>query len=259
MSGSRLVVDVGNTETAVGLVDPSGPTVLGHWRISSGVPRTDDELHLLLRNLLLQDSVDMDGVAGAVIGSVVPSATSGFRGALERILPGKVVVLDSAEGLPIRLEVEEPRTVGVDRFVNTLAASRLYGRDTIAVDLGTATTYDCITADGVFLGGVIAPGILSGEEWLARRTAKLPRVDFRPPERVIGRRTESCLHSGLFYSVIDAVDGIVDRIRVEWGVDPLVVATGGFAELVTPHSRAVERSEPHLTLFGLAMAGEILG
>jgi type III pantothenate kinase len=259
MSGRRLVVDVGNTETAIGLVDPAGPDVLRGWRVSSGVPRTDDELHLLLRNLLLQDAVDLDGVAGAVIGSVVPAATSGFRGALERIFPGRVVVLDSADGLPIRLEVEEPRTVGVDRFVNTLAASRLYGRDTIAVDLGTATTYDCITADGVFLGGVIAPGILSGEEWLARRTAKLPRVDFRPPGQVIGRRTESCLHSGLFYSVIDAVDGIVDRIRGEWGVDPLVVATGGFAELVAPHSRVVERSEPHLTLFGLAMAGEILG
>jgi type III pantothenate kinase len=259
MGESRLVVDVGNTETALGLVDPSGPGILGHWRLSSGVPRTGDEMHLLLRSLLLQDGVDLETVAGAVVGSVVPSVTESFRGALERIFPGRVVVVDRAEGLPIRLDVEEPRTVGVDRFVNTLAASRLYERDTIAVDLGTATTFDCITADGVFLGGVISPGILSGEEWLARRTAKLPRVDFRPPGQVIGRRTETCLHSGLFYSVIDAVDGIVDRIRREWGTDPLVVATGGFAGLVAPHSRSVERTEPHLTLYGLAMAGEILG
>jgi type III pantothenate kinase len=259
MGVSRLVVDVGNTETALGLVDPSGPGVLGHWRLSSGVPRTGDEMHLLLRSLLAQDGVELETVAGAVVGSVVPSVTESFRGALERIFPGRVVVVDRAEGLPIRLDVEEPRTVGVDRFVNTLAASRLYGRDTIAVDLGTATTFDCITADGVFLGGVISPGILSGEEWLSRRAAKLPRVDFRPPGRVIGRRTETCLHSGLFYSVIDAVDGIVERIRNEWGADPLVVATGGFAGLVAPHSRSVERTEPYLTLYGLAMAGEILG
>jgi type III pantothenate kinase len=117
--------------------------------------------------------------------------------------------------------------VGADRIVNTLAAAHLFRRDTIVVDLGTATTYDCITADGVFLGGVIAPGLQSGQEWLAGRTAKLPRVELRPPERVIGRRTESCLQSGIFYSAVDAMDGIVRRIREEWErPDALVVGPG---------------------------------
>ena len=148
------------------------------------------------------------------------------------------------------------RTVGADRIANTLAASKLYGRDTIAVDLGTATTYDCITGDGTFIGGVISQGIQAGLDWLGSKTAKLPTVELEPPERVIGRRTETCIRSGVFYSAIDAVDGVVGRIRDEWGrPDALVVATGGYSEVVGPHCTTVERVEPFLTLYGLALAG----
>jgi type III pantothenate kinase len=257
MGTRRLSIDVGNTETALGIVDTGANEVLGRWRLASGVPRTQDELRLLLRHLLEMDGFDPRSLDGAVIGSVVPAMEDSLAQALHRLLDGRVTVIQGPEGLPIRLDVEEPLTVGVDRIVNTLAAARLYQRNTIAVDLGTATTYDCITAEGVFLGGVIAPGIIAGEDWLASRTAKLPRVEFRPPERVIGRRTETCLHSGLFYSVVDAVDGIVERIRAEWtGSDPLVVATGGYARLLAPHSRTIHRTEPNLTLFGLAMAAD---
>jgi type III pantothenate kinase len=155
--------------------------------------------------------------------------------------------------------VEEPRTVGADRVVNTLAARELYGRDTIAVDLGTATTYDLITADGVFMGGVIAPGVSAGLEWLGRRTAKLPRVELVPPGTTIGRRTETCIQSGVFWSAVDAIDGIVRRIIAEWGrKDPYVVATGGFAAVVAPHCATVQHVEPFLTLYGLAIAGREL-
>ena len=140
-----------------------------------------------------------------------------------------------------------------------MAAKQMYGRDTIAVDLGTATTFDCITADGAVVGGVISPGLRAGLEWLSARTAKLPRVELRPPELVIGRRTETCIQSGVFYQAIDAVDGIVGRIKDEWGrPDALVVATGGFASTMGPHLRTVEMIEPYLTLYGLAMAGEYL-
>jgi type III pantothenate kinase len=170
-----------------------------------------------------------------------------------------VHVIDPDSELPIRLDVEEPRTVGPDRIVNTLAARELYGRDTIAVDLGTATTFDLITADGTFVGGVIAPGVSAGLEWLARRTAKLPRVEFRPPDLCIGRRTETCIQSGIFYSAVDAVDGIVRRIRAEWGrPDAYVVATGGFASTVAPHCETVQHVEPFLTLYGLGLAGRHL-
>lgn len=252
----NLVVDVGNTETMVGLLSPDELKVIGHWRYATPVPRTADELLLLLRSFLRDNGFDTGGLSRAVVGSVVPQVTDLLARALARIVRGAVHVVDARAPLPIRLDVEEPKTVGADRIVNTLAASHLYGRDTVVVDLGTATTYDCITADGVFLGGVIAPGLQAGQEWLGGRTAKLPRVELRPPTRVIGRRTETCLQSGIFYSAVDAIDGIVRRIRLEWDrPDALVVATGGFAGIVQEHAETIERSEPFLTLIGLELAG----
>lgn len=253
----NLVIDVGNTETVVGV--SAGGTVREHWRLSTRARGTPDEHALVLRQLLASAGVAPGGLERAVVGSVVPPVTDALRVALGRILGIRTVVVDPLSPLPVRLEVEEPRTVGPDRIVNTLAASRLYGRDTVAVDLGTATTFDCITADGAFQGGVIAPGILVGQEWLVSRTAKLPRVELEPPGRVIGTRTESCLRSGIFYSSVDSIDGIVRRIVREWGPeDPLVVATGGFAPVVGPHCETVDRIEPFLTLYGLDFAGEHL-
>jgi type III pantothenate kinase len=254
----QLVVDVGNTETVLGVVE--GTTDLrGHWRISTKVPRTPDEYGYLLRGLLREAGFDRDVLHRAVIGSVVPSATEVLMPTLEGLVTGPVFVVDPAVSLPVRLEVDEPRTVGADRIVNTLAARELYDRDVIAVDLGTATTFDCITRDGVFVGGVIAPGVSAGLEWLAARTAKLPSVEFAPPGRVVGTRTEDCIQSGIFYGVVDAVDGMVRRIIEEWGrPDPLVLATGGHAAEVGPHCRTVERVEPWLTLYGLALAGAYL-
>jgi type III pantothenate kinase len=253
----QIVVDVGNTETVVGLM--AGTEVRFHWRISTIVPRTSDEYLHLLRSLLRDVPVERSALEWAAVASVVPDSTDVLRTTLAALVSGPVYVVDPDSKLPIRLDVEEPRTVGADRIVNTLAARELYGKDTIAVDLGTATTFDLITADGAFQGGVIAPGVSAGLEWLARRTAKLPRVEFRPPAKVIGRRTESCIQSGVFYTVVDAVDGVVQRIREEWGrPDVFVVATGGFSATVAPHCRTVEHVEPFLTLYGLAMAGRHL-
>lgn len=254
----QLVVDVGNTETVLGVVEGDSE-LRGHWRVSTKVPRTADEYGYLLRGLLREGGFDRDTLTAAVVGSVVPSATDVLRPTLEGLVHGRVYVVDSEADLPVSLDVDEPRTVGADRIVNTLAAREFYGRDTVVVDLGTATTYDCITADGVFLGGVIAPGVSAGLEWLAARTAKLPAVEFEPPPSVVGRRTEACIQSGIFFGVVDALDGMVDRILGEWEPDsPLVVATGGYASLVGPHCRTVERVEPWLTLYGLALAGKYL-
>lgn len=255
----QLVVDVGNTETVMGLA-PTPTEIAHHWRISSVVPRTVDEMTVLIRSLLADSDVDPATIVQAVVGSVVPSANQIWRESLARIIRGTVVVVGSEADLPIRLDVEEPKSVGADRIVNTLAAREMFGRDTIAVDLGTATTFDCITADGVFLGGVIAPGVSAGLEWLDKRTAKLPRVELDPPARVIGRRTETCIRSGVFYSSVDAVDGIVRRIKAEWErPDALVVVTGGFASVLGPHMVTADRIEPYLTLFGLALAGRHVG
>jgi type III pantothenate kinase len=252
----ELVVDVGNTETVVGLFVQDEMEPLRHWRYSTVVPRTADELGLLLRALLRDGGVEPGSIVRSVVGSVVPAQTELLRRCLVRVGRGEVLVVEPGVDLPIRLDVEEPRTVGADRIVNTLAARVLYARDTVVVDLGTATTFDCITAEGEFVGGVISPGLQSGQEWLGGRTAKLPRVPFGPPERIIGRRTEDCLRSGIFYTAIDAMDGIVTRILEEWGrPEALVVATGGLASVVAPHSRTLQRVDPFLTLVGLALAG----
>ena len=251
----QLVVDVGNTETVVGVA--SAPLEMAHhWRVSSVVPRTVDELTALLRVFLSGAGLDPRSIGQGVVASVVPSATYVWRGSLERLIGGPVIVVGPESILPIRMDVEEPKSVGADRIVNTLAAREMFGCDTIAVDMGTATTFDCITADGVFQGGVISPGLSAGLEWLDKRTAKLPRVELAPPGLVIGRRTETCIQSGVFYQAVDGVDGIVRRIKAEWGKpEALVVATGGFCKILGPHLATVDRIEPYLTLYGLALAG----
>jgi type III pantothenate kinase len=248
-----LTFDVGNTETVVGLFE--GRELLDHWRVASQSERTVDELGLLIRGLIRESGFKLDALRAASIGSVVPPLTPIVVEMCERHLGIRVAIIDANSPLPIRLQVEEPLTVGADRIVNTLAAAQLFQRDTIAVDLGTATTFDCITADGVFVGGVIAPGVTTAADTLVRRTAKLPRVDLERPQLVIGRRTETCLRSGIFFGAVDAIDGIVERIRKEWQrPNPLVIATGGLATLIGPHCRTVERVEPFLTLHGLNLA-----
>lgn len=254
-----LVFDVGNTETTVGLFD--GDVLAGHWRVTSELPRTADEFGVLLLAMLGASGVDRAQVTGAAIGSVVPRITGPLTNACEGWLQVTPRIADAGAPLGIELDVEEPLTVGADRIVNTLAASRLFRRDTIVVDLGTATTYDCITADGVFLGGVIAPGVQTSADTLTRRTSKLPETELRAPAKTIGRRTEECIRAGVLFGAADAIDGIVRRIRREWPRQemPLVVATGGLAQALVPHCAEVERVEPHLTLHGLRMAHEILG
>ena len=253
-----LVFDVGNTETTVGLFD--GETLRGHWRVTTDVARTPDEIALLIRALLSADDIDRTAIDRAAIGSVVPALTAPLADACEQAVGAKPVIIDARSPLPIRLDVEEPLTVGADRIINTLAASRLYHRDTIVVDLGTATTYDCITADGTFLGGVIAPGVRTSAETLFRRTSKLPATEIEPPARVIGRRTEECIRSGVVLGSAEAIDGLVRRIKGEWpgrGV-PLVVATGGLATVFQPFCKELEIFEPHLTLIGLRIAHELV-
>jgi type III pantothenate kinase len=255
----QLVVDVGNTETVIG-VAPRVSELVAHWRVASAVPRTADELTALVRSFLSGERIDESAIERGVIGSVVPSLNYVWTKTLDKIARGSVVSVTPTSGLPIELDVDEPLSVGADRIANTLAARAIYQRDTIAVDLGTATTFDCITKEGVFVGGVIAPGLQAGLDWLAARTAKLPRVELRPPQAVIGRRTETCIQSGVYYQAIDGVDGIVRRIKAEWGrPDAYVVATGGFSHVVGAHLATVDRVEPYLTLYGLAMAGELIG
>jgi type III pantothenate kinase len=248
-----IAFDIGNTETVIGLFEDD--ELVEHWRVATRTRQTADELGLLVRALVRESGFDPDGVRAAAIGSVVPQATAVTATMCADHLAARVLVVDGAVNLPIRLDVDEPRSVGADRIVNTLAAVHLYRRDTVVVDLGTATTYDCISADGVFRGGVIAPGVRTSAETLVRRTAKLPDVDLQPPPAIIGRRTETAMRSGIFFGAVDAIDGMVRRILDEWERPrALVVATGGLAPVLAPHCATVQRVEPFITLIGLNLA-----
>lgn len=253
-----VVFDVGNTETTIGVFD--GAELRAHWRVMTDVARTSDEFGLLLRGLLQARALGPGDLDGAAICSVVPPINAPLVEACQTWLGVTPVMIDASSALPIELRVDEPLTVGADRLVNTLAASRLHGCDTIVVDLGTATTYDCITAEGVFLGGVIAPGLRTSADTLVRRTSKLPATALVAPERVIGTRTEECIRAGVVLGAADAIDGLVRRIKAEWpnGRIPRVIATGGLAELMAPLCREVDCVEPFLTLRGLRLAFELL-
>lgn len=252
-----LAIDVGNTESTLGLFD--GTTLRAHWRTVTDPSRTPDEMGLQLRALL--GSVQGGAtVREVVIGSVVPAMTGTLAEASERWLGARVLTIDARSPLPIRLQVDEPLTVGADRLINTLAASQLYRCDMIVVDFGTATTYDCITADGVFLGGIIAPGITTSAETLIRRTSKLPATELQVPAKAIGTRTEDCIRAGVMFGAADAIDGLVRRIKGEWPNRsvPKVLATGGLASTIAPLTREIEEVDPHLTLKGLRIAHEML-
>lgn len=253
-----LAVDIGNTEVTFGLF--AGVDLERSWRVHTRPDRTSDEWSVLLRALFAQSALDITDVGQSIVASVVPVITEAVTDGLVDAT-GTVPIVVTAATLPsIRLDVDEPQTVGADRMINTLAASRLFGCDTIVVDFGTATTLDCITRDGRFLGGVIMPGVRTGGDNLIRRAAKLSATDLQAPDHVIGKRTEDCIRAGLVFGAADAVDGLVRRIRAEWPTKdrPKVIATGGLAALVAKHSSEIEEVHPDLTLQGLRIAAGLI-
>jgi len=254
-----LAVDIGNTETSGGLF--VGDDLVAQWRFTSVLARTPDEWAALLIAYLAHSGRTPRDIRAAVIASVVPPIAAELAAGIHKACGVTPVEVGPASRLPIVLDVEEPLTVGADRVVNTLAAHALYARDTVVVDFGTATTFDCITGDGRFIGGVIAPGVRTAAENLIRRTAKLPATSLTAPAAVIGRRTEDCIQSGVVLGTAEAVGGLLRRIRREWpgGGTPYVVATGGLAELIAPLVPEIQRMEPHLTLVGLRIAARHLG
>src|SRR5213593_4558960 len=254
-----LAININNTETKVGLF--RGDSLEAHWRLTTAPARTPDEWAATLTAYLLQAGRSTQEVRAGVVASVVPPVTQGVCEAVERATTVRPVVVDGRSSLPITLDVEEPLSVGADRIINTLAASQLFKKDTIVVDFGTATTFDCITGDGRFIGGVIMPGLRTASDELVRRTSKLPATELTLPTHAIGRRTEDCIRAGVLWGTADAVDGLVRRIKAEWPSQhaPLVAATGGLATLVAPLCKEIESVHPDLTLIGLRIAATALG
>jgi type III pantothenate kinase len=254
-----LTLDIGNTEITVGLF--RGQELEAHWRLTTNPDRTPDEWGSAISSFLVQAGHSPNEVRAVCLASVAPAVTQSIIEGIAGATGCPAATIDSRSPLPVTLDVDEPLSVGADRIVNALAAIELYRADTIVVDFGTATTFDCVTQDGRFLGGVIMPGLRTAADQLTRRTAKLPATELKAPSRVIGRRTEECIQAGVLYGTVEAVDGLVRRIRAEWpgGRKPGVVATGGLASTVASLTSTIEQIDPYLTLRGLRLAAGYLG
>lgn len=248
-----LTVDIGNSDTVVGLF--RGARLAGFWRLTSG-RLTADEAMLLLQHALGASRGTRP--RGAVLCSVVPRLTPPWSEALERTTgraPLEVTAELVRELLPIRYH--DPSAVGADRIANALAARELYGAPVIVVDLGTATTFDCVSAEGAYLGGAISPGVGTSAEELFRRAARVPRVDLRRPERALGRTTEESLRSGVLWGAVGQVDALVRRLSAEMKGKPRVIATGGWAKVVAPECETVQAVDEALTLKGMRLLWEV--
>jgi type III pantothenate kinase len=254
-----LTLDIGNTEITVGIF--LGDDLQAHWRLTTNPDRTPDEWGSAIGGFLLQAGHSPNEVRAVCLASVAPNVTQSVVEGIALITGCTGLMVDARSPLPVKLDVDEPLTVGADRIVNVLAAVELFKADSIVVDFGTATTFDCVTGDAHFLGGAIMPGLRTSADQLTRRAAKLPATELRAPSRVIGRRTEECIQAGVLFGTADAVDGIVRRITAEWpgGKKPRVVATGGLAAIVAPLTTSIELTDPDLTLRGLRIAARHLG
>jgi type III pantothenate kinase len=243
-----LAIDVGNTNTVIGLFD--GEALRASWRINTDPRATADELALLLRGLL-EAQPEPSGVS---VCCTVPSVLHEMRDVLTRYYAGvRHVIVEPGTRTGVPVLIDNPREAGADRIMNTLAAHHLFGGPAIVVDFGTATNFDVVSPRGEYLGGAIAPGIEISVDALAARAAQLRKVELVTPRSVVGKSTVESLQSGILYGFAGQVDGIVRRIAAELGGDPTVVATGGLAPLVIKESETITHHEPDLTLIGLRL------
>lgn len=244
-----LVMDIGNSNMVVGLYE--GDELRGHWRIITHNQRSSDELRLLFRMLLEQDGFTRADVTGCCISSVVPQLNLALHEAAREGFGVEPVMIEPGIKTGIKLHNENPKEVGADRIVNAVAATEEHEGDLIIIDFGTATTFDYVTANAEYKGGIIVPGIQLSADALFDHCAKLPQVEVSVPPTVIGRDTVSNIRSGLTYGYADLVDGLVRRMIAEAQCDPTVIATGGLAPVIAEVAETIDVVDPWLALKGL--------
>lgn len=250
-----LTLDIGNTNIVLGIF--KGKRLKRNWRIFTDLKRTSDEYWVLIDGLIRGRGEEASRIDAAILSSVVPPLTPVIRDMIKEYLGFIPLVVTADLETGIKICYRNPKEVGSDRVVNAAAAFNLYGGPTIVVDLGTATTFCVITKKGEYIGGSIAPGVLTSLEALFQKTARLPKVELIRPDSVIGKDTISSMQAGVVFGYAAMIDGMIERIREELMIEPYVVATGGLASLIAPESRMVDESRPFLTLEGLRIIFEM--
>lgn len=252
-----LAIDVGNTNIVLGVFERH--ELIRSWRLQTMRERTADELGLIVDGLFTQAKIDPRKITGMVVGSVVPPLTNTVTGMLYQYFLRKPLVVDPAANSGMPILYSNPAEVGADRIVNAIAAYEQYGgsgQPLIVCDFGTATTLDAVSAKGEYLGGAICPGVTISADALFQRAARLPRIEVRRPDTVVGRTTVGAMESGLFFGYVGMVEGLVRRMNVELGGNAVCVATGGLAVVIAPETGLFEHVDVELTLQGLRIVWE---
>jgi type III pantothenate kinase len=245
-----LAIDIGNTNTVIGVFD--GDMLIHHWRLRTEKDATEDEFQVLIKGLFSLEGATLDSITGTIVSCVVPPLVNILELFCAKYLHHEPVWVDPATFTDMPILYDNPKEVGADRIVNAAAAFHKYRTSLIVVDFGTATTFDCISEDGAYLGGAISPGIVVSSEALFQKASKLPRVEiFAAPKHAIAKDTISSMNAGIIFGYAGLVDGIVRRIKNEMTGVPKVIATGALSQLVAEFAETIEVVEPHLTLEGL--------
>ena len=249
-----LVVDVGNTQTHFGTF--RGDTLVEHWRFATVRDSTADELGAALRNLLELRGIGLADLSASIVSSTVPQLEPEWMSMAQRYLGHRMLAVGPGLKTGMAIRIDNPRELGADRLVNAVAAHALLGGPCISVDFGTAVNYDVVSAEGEYLGGVIAPGVEISLDALTSRGAKLPRIDLAAPRSAIGKGTVDAIRSGIVFGFAAQVDGIITRIRDELGTQAPTIATGGLAAIVVPSTTTIDEVDDLLTLTGLRLLYE---